>query len=44
MYCSKCISIGTNNTMTAGCDYFKTSSLTMNPGRFSPESELIRPT
>ena len=28
MYCSKCISIGANNTMTAGCDSFKTSSLT----------------
>jgi hypothetical protein len=27
MYCSKCISIGANNTMTAGCDNFKTSSL-----------------
>ena len=26
MYCSKCISIGANNTMTAGCDNFKTSS------------------
>jgi hypothetical protein len=29
MYCSKWISIGTNNTMTAGCDNFKTSSLTI---------------
>jgi hypothetical protein len=29
MYCSKCISIGANNTMTAGCDNFKTSSLTI---------------
>ena len=27
MYCSKCISIGANNTITAGCDNFKTSSL-----------------
>ena len=27
MYCSKCISIGANNTMIAGCDNFKTSSL-----------------
>ena len=25
MYCSKCISIGANNTITAGCDNFKTS-------------------
>ena len=29
MYCSKCISIGANNTMTAGCDNFKTSSITI---------------
>ena len=29
MYCSKCISIGVNNTMTTGCDNFKTSSLTI---------------
>ena len=29
MYCSKCISIGANNTMTAGCDNFKISSLTI---------------
>ena len=29
MYCSKCISIGANNTLTAGCDNFKTSSLTI---------------
>ena len=29
MYCSKCISIGANNTTTAGCDNFKTSSLTI---------------
>jgi hypothetical protein len=25
----ECISIGANNTMTAGCDNFKTSSLTI---------------
>jgi hypothetical protein len=29
MYCSKCNSIGANNTMTAGSDNFKTSSLTI---------------
>jgi hypothetical protein len=29
MYCSKWISIGANNTMTAGCDNFKPSSLTI---------------
>jgi hypothetical protein len=29
MYCSKCISIGANNTMIAGCDNFKTSPLTI---------------
>ena len=29
MYCSKCISIGANNTMTDGCDNFKTSSFTI---------------
>jgi hypothetical protein len=29
MYCSKCISIGANNTMTVGCDNCKASSLTI---------------
>jgi hypothetical protein len=29
MYCSKCISIGANDTITAGCDNFKTSSFTI---------------
>ena len=28
MFCTKCISIGANNTMTVGCDNFKTSTLT----------------
>jgi hypothetical protein len=29
MYCTKCISIGANNTKTAGWDNFKTSSFTI---------------
>jgi len=43
MYCSKCISIGANNIMTAGCDNFKTSTLTRHAARADHQKAIIAP-
>ena len=43
MYCSKYISIGANNTLTAGCDNFKTSSLTRHAASADHQKAIIAP-
>ena len=43
MYCSKCISIGANNIMTAGCDNFKISTLTRHAASADHQKAIIAP-